>query len=179
MPNGTKIDKAPDVIQKKIAFIVCIITALHQEATPMIKFIVKSVIVLLALQSAMNYLRKQDIIEGSIEINYPIVQQKLVGSIPAKKIAAGLFEVILDKIQSGANNNYQATFPARHDQVRERNPHFKIVEHVVDRGETLNELAQRYGVHWRVIQRVNHLADGRDLFVGQRLKIPSKMHQLI
>ncbi len=145
----------------------------------MIKFIVKCVIVLLALQSAMDYFRKEAIISGSIEINYPVIQQKLVAAISIRHIAAGLVEFTMNKIQGAANHEIQRNFQVCRDQFVEKAPRFKIIEHVVEHGETLNELSQRYGVHLLVIQRVNHLHTDYKIFVGQKLKIPSKTHELI
>ena len=145
----------------------------------MIKFAVKCIIVLLALQSAMNYLRKEEIIEGSIRINYPVIQQKVLAAIPTKKIAAGIVKFTTERIQDAIANDEEPNYRVCHDQQREENSHFKIINHIVDKDETLEQLSQRYGVHWRVIQRVNHLSDKHKLLVGQRLRIPSKMHQLI
>ena len=145
----------------------------------MIKFIVKCIIVLLAMQSAMNFLRKEEIIEGSIKINYTVIQEKVFEAIPTKKIAAGILEFAVERIQDAVTNSDEQNYRVYHDQQREEKPGFKIVNHVVDEGETLEEISQRYGVHWRVIQKVNHLSYGHKLFAGQRLKIPSKMHKLI
>ena len=145
----------------------------------MIKLIIKCIIVLLALQSAMDYLRKEEIIEGAIKINYQTVQQKVFAVIPTEKIATGIVKFAADKIQDVIANDDVPNYRVCRDHHREENPRFKIVNHVVDNGETLDVLSQRYGVHWRVIQRVNHLDTGHKLFVGQNLRIPSKMHKLI
>lgn len=145
----------------------------------MIKFIVKCVIVLLATQSAMDYLRQEEIIEGSIKINYQTVQQKLLAVIPTEKIKTGIIEFAANKVHDSLNKDNQGDFQVCRDQYREEIPRFKIVNHVVDDGETLDELSQRYGVHWRVIQKVNHLSNEHKLFIGQKLRIPSKMHKLI
>jgi nucleoid-associated protein YgaU len=145
----------------------------------MLKFIAKCIIVLLALQSAMNFLRKEEIIEGSIKIKYTVIQQKVLAAIPTKKIAAGILEFAVERIHDAVTNDDEPNYRVYHVQQGEEKPGFKIVNHVVDEGETLEELSQRYGVHWRVIQRVNHLIDGNKLFTGQRLRIPSKMHKLI
>ena len=69
----------------------------------MIKFAVKCIIVLLALQSAMNYLRKEEIIEGSIRINYPVIQQKVLAAIPTKKIAAGIVKFTTESVCCDSN----------------------------------------------------------------------------
>ncbi len=127
----------------------------------------------------MDYLRKEEIIEGSIKINYQTIQQKVFSVIPTKKIANGMFKVATEGIKDVVANDDAPHHHFSYDQQGEQTSGFKIVNHVVDKGETLNELSQRYGVHWRVIQRVNHLIDGNKLFIGQRLRIQSKMHKLI
>ena len=145
----------------------------------MIKFFIKCAIVLLALQSAMDFLRKEDIIEGSIKVNYQAVQQKVVAAIPAEEIAAGILKFATNKIKEVVTKDDATPFRISFDQKKEKKSRFKIVSHVVGNGETLGNLSRRYGIHWRVIQRVNHLDTGQKLFIGQKLKIPSKMHQLI
>jgi putative chitinase len=42
----------------------------------------------------------------------------------------------------------------------------------VRRGDTLSTIAQRYGTSTGQIRRMNHL--GRQIFPGQRLKVPSR-----
>ncbi len=44
--------------------------------------------------------------------------------------------------------------------------------HVVQRGETLHQIAQRYGTTWPVLAQVNNLADPDQIYAGQRLCIP-------
>lgn len=145
----------------------------------MIKFIVKTVIVLLALQSAMDYLRKEEIIKGSIEINYPVVQEKLIGSIPAKKIAAGILHFTAQTIQGAITTELRAGERSSFRTVdHEEVPAYKIVFHTVNEGESLNLLAQKYNIHWRVIQKVNRLEDHQPLYVGQALKIPTRSKTL-
>ena len=64
----------------------------------MFKFLVKVVIVVLALQSGMNFLRKEDIIVGEIKINYPVLKEKLLKLVPTKKITDKLLDVVNTKI---------------------------------------------------------------------------------
>lgn len=136
-------------------------------------------IVLLALQSAMDYLRNEEIIEGSIKINYQTVQQKVLAVIPTKKIAAEIVKFASERIQDTITTNDELKYRSCYEQRMKETPRFKIVNHVVVKGETLEQLSQRYGINWRVIQRVNHMNEGDKLMVGQRLRIPSKIHQLI
>ena len=141
----------------------------------MIKFIVKTIIVLLALQSAMDYLRKEEIIEGSIEINYPVIQQKLLAAVPTKKIATGMLHFAAHTVQNAIATELRAGENASFVSARtEDAPAFKIVYHIVTEGESLGGLAQRYNVHWRVIQKVNRMSDDEPMYVGQVLKIPSR-----
>ncbi len=44
--------------------------------------------------------------------------------------------------------------------------------HVVQSGETLSTIAQRYGVTWQAIAQANNLANPNVIYVGQRLLIP-------
>lgn len=44
--------------------------------------------------------------------------------------------------------------------------------HVVKRGESLWEIANKYGISWKTLKRVNHLRSNR-LRVGQKLTIPN------
>ena len=141
----------------------------------MIKFIVKTVIVLLALQSAMNYLRKEEIIEGSIEINYPVIQQKLVGNISTKKIATGVFHFAAQTIQGAIATELRAEeCSVTKSSCSGGVPSYKIVYHIVKAGESLNVLSQKYNIHWRVIQKANRISDEQPIYVGQVLKIPTR-----
>ncbi len=145
----------------------------------MIKFIVKTVIVLLALQSAMDYLRQEEIIEGSIRINYPMFKQKLIAAVPTRKIVSGMAQVVARTVQHAASVEFgRGENLTSKTSAFEKQPAYKIVYHVVAEGESLAELAQRYQVHWRVIQKANQMADDEPLFVGQVLKIPSRIKKL-
>lgn len=145
----------------------------------MIKFIVKTVIVLLALQSAMDYLRQEEIIEGSIRVNYPVIRQKLIAALPPKKIAAGLVQRAAGTVKkTAAAPVYAAENGWSEAERADALPSFRIVYHVVTAGESLADLAQRYQIHWRVIQKANHISAGEPLYVGQVLKIPSRIKNM-
>ncbi len=51
-------------------------------------------------------------------------------------------------------------------------PSQKGTWHIVEPGEALIQIAERYGVPLEVIQAANHLTDANAIFVGQRLRIP-------
>ncbi|MDZ7331878.1 MAG: LysM peptidoglycan-binding domain-containing protein [candidate division KSB1 bacterium] len=145
----------------------------------MIKFMIKSVIVLLAMQSAMNYLRNEQIIEGSIRINYSVIQQKLISAVPVRKIASGMVQAVAQtRLQRVSPEPYAAEYPVAEVREIKDVPAFKIVHHVVAEGESLAVLAQIYGVHWRVIQKINRIGDDEPLFVGQVLRIPTRTQGL-
>jgi LysM repeat protein len=46
------------------------------------------------------------------------------------------------------------------------------VTHVVQRGEHLSRIAQRYGVNWTVIAEANGIYNANNIYAGQRLTIP-------
>lgn len=45
--------------------------------------------------------------------------------------------------------------------------------HTVQQGETLSSIARRYGTTWQVVAKANGLANANQIYVGQKLKIPS------
>jgi LysM repeat protein len=48
-----------------------------------------------------------------------------------------------------------------------------FIWHTVQRGETLSNIARRYGTTWQVVARANGLANPNQIYAGQKLKIPS------
>lgn len=48
-----------------------------------------------------------------------------------------------------------------------------VVWHTVQRGETLASIARRYGTTWQAISQANDLVNPNQIYVGQKLKIPS------
>jgi len=145
----------------------------------MIKFTIKCIIVLLALQSAVDFLRKEEIIEGSIEINYPVIRQKLRTAVPTKKIATGILQFTAHTIQNAITTELRAEERSPSENYNhEEVPAFKIVHHIVNEGESLSVLSQKYNIHWRVIQKVNRISDEQPMYVGQALKIPTRNNNL-
>ena len=45
--------------------------------------------------------------------------------------------------------------------------------HIVQRGETLNSIARRYGTTWQALADANGLVNPNQIYVGQKLKIPT------
>jgi LysM repeat protein len=52
-------------------------------------------------------------------------------------------------------------------------PEEGTIVHVVQRGETLSSIARRYGTTWRAIAQANDVVNPNQIYVGQRLKIPT------
>jgi LysM repeat protein len=52
-------------------------------------------------------------------------------------------------------------------------PEGGVLYHTVQSGETLSSIAQRYGIGWQAIASANGLVNPNQIYVGQRLKIPT------
>ena len=147
----------------------------------MFKFLVKVVIVVLALQSGMGYLKKEDIIVGEIRINYPVLKEKLLKLVPTKKIADKLLDVVNTKIsQAFATKKETKTSAASENTIEpvNKNTVSRTFVHVVTRGETLVELSDIYGIPSPVIKKINNIQEKQKLLVGQRIRIPSRSKNL-
>lgn len=48
-----------------------------------------------------------------------------------------------------------------------------VVWHTVQPGQTLSSIARRYGTTWQAIARANSLSNPNQIYVGQKLKIPT------
>lgn len=141
----------------------------------MIKLSIKCLVVFMAFQSVLNYLQKEEIVKGSIEINYPVIKQKIFSLMPTAKISHSIVQFASTKVADAKFIREQPREKFFAEPLTEESPLYKIVTHIVADGETLIELGERYGVHWRVIQKVNHIPDEQMMYVGQILKIPSKV----
>lgn len=53
------------------------------------------------------------------------------------------------------------------------------IEHVVQPGERLSNIAQRYGVSWLAIAELNSIADPNQIQAGQTLRIPSAANSAV
>lgn len=49
----------------------------------------------------------------------------------------------------------------------------EAIWHTVQPGETLSSIARRYGTTWQTIARANNLSNPNQIYVGQKLKIPT------
>lgn len=49
----------------------------------------------------------------------------------------------------------------------------EAIWHTVQPGETLSSIARRYGTTWQVIARANNVSNPNQIYVGQKLKIPT------
>lgn len=190
----------------------------------MIKSVTKIIVFLMGIQSLLGNLEKQGIISGSIKINYPVLQDKIISLVKSDE-----FQGLVKKAQTSEitnyvtpNEAYGAEPPAnnyyneqeneyRDEYNNERDTNYRIerydnqssypnsnehrinecsnrrieyrssesrlrnircVRHVVRAGETLSDLAEVYGVSWKVIKRANYIYNERCLQVGQNLIIP-------
>ncbi len=147
----------------------------------MFKFMVKVVIVVLVLHTGMSYLKKERILDGDIRINYLVLKEKLKKLVPTQQLAAELVEAVNSKIspesKTASAMNQQTKAEAEADDLTE-NQDSRFVIHVVEQGETLQQLSRLYGVPSRVIQRINNLSSQDELTVGQEIRIPNRTRDL-
>ncbi|HDQ00200.1 MAG TPA: LysM domain-containing protein [bacterium] len=143
----------------------------------MFKFLVKVVVVVLAIQAGMGYLKKQEIISGNIKINYPVLKEKILKLIPTEKIAEKVQNAVTSQIKQAVSSKIDDW---QRDSIGSSQPDFvaspqqKMLVHVVIEGETLGELSEAYDVPADVIKKINKIKDERDLTVGKQLKIPAR-----
>ncbi len=144
----------------------------------MIKFLFKLFVVWLALQSALGYLREEEIIHGSIEINYPVLQRKVLEVIPTEQISEAIIHLVTKKLRDALDADEERSFLIHRKKDKKSSTVFREIVHVVDCGDTLTDLSDRYGVSWKVIKKINHIENKDRLQVGQRLRIPSRVTHL-
>jgi len=65
-------------------------------------------------------------------------------------------------------------FPGQSVLAREAEPPEEPETHLVQPGDTLFSIARRYGTDVRTLVRINQLADPRNIFVGQNLRLQSE-----
>lgn len=137
----------------------------------MVKFLLKGIIFFMGVQSLMGKLQQEGIITGSIKINYPVLQEKIVSIIKSDEL-----NVVVKKL---SDEIYLTEANARVLQNNGyRSNHVLCHNHVVQKGETLSNLAEIYGVPWQAIKKANHISDVRKLQIGQHLIIPDGMSGL-
>ena len=78
------------------------------------------------------------------------------------------------KFELKANMMESAQKPAEKEPVGTITPGLKEVTHTVKKGETLGKIAQRYGITYQEIAKLNGIPNPNLIKVGQVLKIPSK-----
>ncbi|MDW7679324.1 MAG: LysM domain-containing protein [bacterium] len=143
----------------------------------MFKFLVKVVVVVLAIQAGMGYLKKQEIISGNIKINYPVLKEKILKLIPTEKIAEKVQNAVTSQIKQAVSSkidDWQRDSFGGSQPDFVASPQQKMLVHVVIEGETLGELSEAYDVPADVIKKINKIKDERDLAVGKQLKIPAR-----
>jgi len=128
----------------------------------MVKLGLKGIIFFMGIQSLFGRLQTEGIITGSIKINYSAIQHKIIDVITSDEVNA----MIKNYENSEENQFYQAP------RMVPKNDRVKVYHHVVQRGETLSNLGETYGVSWKVIKKANKIYNERLLQVGQDLVIP-------
>ncbi|MBC8180038.1 LysM peptidoglycan-binding domain-containing protein [candidate division KSB1 bacterium] len=147
----------------------------------MFKFLVKVVIVVLAIQSGMSFLKKEEILVGEIRINYPVLKEKLLKIVPTNKITDKLLDVVNTKVSQALTTEKETKISIASENVIEtfeQNKGSRTVVHVVAQGETLSELSSIYGISSLVIKKINNIQDEKQLSVGQRIRIPDRSKNL-
>jgi LysM repeat protein len=66
-----------------------------------------------------------------------------------------------------------AASPTAVSQPAPASPGGAAVTHVVQQGETLSSIAQRYGTTWQAIAQANNIVNPNQIYVGQKLTIPT------
>ena len=109
----------------------------------MIRLLIKCIIIVLAIQSTIDYLRKHGIIASSINLNYQVLNAKFLELIPAKKLQ-GIF------LQHNTSKNKYFKYVI--DDSRKNNvdgfqdkgkKSYRLLWYVVREGETLDKLSQK------------------------------------
>jgi len=168
----------------------------------MIKSVLKWVIFLMGIQSFIGNLEKQGIVSGSIKINFPVLYTRIVSILQSEEMnglidnmnSAEIDDYIspaeVQAVEQHDNRRYvdqQYQRQWQQDDVQrleyrvQRNcierPQNSVrrtsyVTHRVRRGETLSNVAEIYGISWKVIKKANCIFDEHKLQIGQRLIIP-------
>ena len=143
----------------------------------MIKLFFKGIIFVMGIQSLFGKLQNEGIIKGSIEINYPVLQEKIISIIKSDE-----FNGLIKKLNESNVNSYSVYEEVQVKEVSNKtcdtDSRLRWFKHVVREGETLTNLADFYGVSWKVIKKINRISDDRLLQVGQPIIIPNIMQAL-
>ena len=90
-------------------------------------------------------------------------------------------KMILDlssmKESSGENNKNLKKDELGYEKINDQliNKNYKMIKHVLEPGETLQDLQKNYGTDWRVIKKMNKIIDVRQLRTGRIILVPVKM----
>jgi len=96
--------------------------------------------------------------------------------------SAGWLQLVVNtrEIQHDIKNVGNGIIPGQEnhaipDNATFENRLFRIEYHVIKAGETLFDLENSYGTHWKVIKKVNNVTDPIRLEAGKVLKIPVRI----
>lgn len=118
-------------------------------------------------QAAFAVLKSPDIPSLLIETGYisnPAEARKLATRSHQKKLANAIFRGVKDSMQSNPPNGSYLAWVKQGKGEDE-------VTHVIERGDTLSEIASRYRVSFKKLKDLNGLRNDT-IRVGQKLKIP-------
>jgi N-acetylmuramoyl-L-alanine amidase len=119
-------------------------------------------------QAAFLVLKSPDIPSLLIETGYisnPAEAKKLKSKSHQQKMANAIFTGVKSYMtQNPPNGSYLAW--KNHDSAD------KLATHIIERGDTLSEIASRYHVSFNNLKKVNGLSNNK-IRIGQTLKIPS------
>ena len=117
----------------------------------MVKSVMKIIVFVMGIQSLLGNLEKQGIISGSIKINYPVLQDKIVSIVQSDE-----FKGLVQKAQSSEITNYVAPnaahgaelpndnyYDRRYDSRYQRSNEPQI-NHRIERYEQQNPRYNRY-----------------------------------
>jgi N-acetylmuramoyl-L-alanine amidase len=97
-------------------------------------------------------------------ISNPEEERRLKDRRHQQKLAAAMLNGVRDYFYKNPPPDTQIALDARREPER-------IVRHVIARGDTLSEIAERYNVSTSELKRANRLS-GDSIRVGQTLSIP-------
>jgi len=91
----------------------------------------------------------------------------------------GWVKIVIDPDGSKGNEGSNTFYYERNEDDIEyyfkTNPEFDLVRHIVEPGETLFDLENKYGTNWKVIQKVNKIADPIQLKIGTVVRVPVRL----
>ncbi len=73
---------------------------------------------------------------------------------------------------NGIYNEESAIFDQKIEELFRDNDLFDLLNHVVEPGETLFDLENKYGTSWKVIRKMNHIENPLQLPAGNVIRVP-------